>query len=146
MTIRRATMRDSSALTDVFVAARTESMPWLPSVDNNDTIAKWMKSSLIPISEVEIAEFDGEIVGFSSRRNDKLEHLYVLPEHQGKGYGTTMLDRVKTALPSGFDVLVYTENAKSRSFLEKRGCAFVSDSDGQNKREKTAECLYRWQP
>ena len=139
-------MRDSSALVEVFVAARTESMPWLPSVDNNDTIAKWMKSTLIPISEVEIAEFDGEIVGFSSRLNDKLDHLYVHPDHQGKGYGTTMLDLVKKALPTGFDVWVYSENAKARAFLEKRGCTLVKDSDGMDKKEKTAESLYRWQP
>ena len=57
-----------------------------------------------------------------------------------------MLDRVKKALPAGFDVLVYSENSKSRSFLEKRGCAFVKDSDGMDKKEKTAESLYRWQP
>jgi GNAT superfamily N-acetyltransferase len=139
-------MRDSSALAEVYVASRTESMPWLPSGDSHDTIAKWFKSTLIPISEVEIAEFDGEIVGFSSRLNDKLDHLYVHPDHQGKGYGTTMLDEVKKALPTGFDVWVFSENAKSKAFLEKRGCALVRESDGMDKREKTAETLYQWKP
>ena len=139
-------MRDSSALVEVFVAARTESMPWLPKGETPDVIGKWMKATLIPISEVEIAEFDGEIVGFSSRLNDKLDHLYVHPDHQGKGYGTKMLDLVKKALPTGFDVKVFSENSKSRAFLEKRGCALTSENDGAGNKEKTAETVYRWKP
>lgn len=139
-------MRDTSRLAELFIETREAAHPERQSKDTIQSVSNWMKSSLIPISEVEIAEFDGDVVGFSARLSGQLKHLYVHPSFQRRGFGTTMLDSVKKAFPAGFYLWIDSNSEDSKQFVEKRGCTYVRESDEAETKNQGHQSLYHWRP
>jgi ribosomal protein S18 acetylase RimI-like enzyme len=81
-----------------------------------DALERWREFS----GEVLVAEEDNLVIGFAAFDASELHALYVLPEHQGKGIGSRLLD----AAGSAARLWVLKENADARRFYESRGwCA-----------------------
>jgi len=77
-------------------------------------------------------EEDGKLVGAMAIQHVKdvtlIRHAYVLPEYQGKGIGTTLLDFLKS-ITGTKDLLVGTwaDATWAIKFYEKRGFKLMSD-------------------
>jgi len=77
---------------------------------------------------------DRELIGFCglwfqtrhySGKSCELDHFYIVPPHQGKGYGQQFLDWAEHELiPQGYEALelnVYKENTAAHRFYEREG-------------------------
>ncbi|MDD2786225.1 MAG: GNAT family N-acetyltransferase [Patescibacteria group bacterium] len=84
-----------------------------------------------------VAESDGKIIGFSIVRkkdgHDTIGAIYVLPEYQGKGIGTMLLQKIlefrKDSKELWLDVASY--NTSAINFYKKAGFQIVPKSEGK---------------
>jgi len=89
--------------------------------------------------------FDGGagMIGMIAFRKDWIEQLYVLPNAQGRGTGSSLLQIAKDS----FDLLqlwTFQRNLSARRFYEARGFRQVGESDGSRNEEKEPDALYLW--
>ncbi len=82
-----------------------------------------------------VAEEDGVLIGtviggFDGRRGF-IYHLAVLPEHQGRGVGMTLMDEVEGRLRAKGCIrcylLVMPDNVEAIQYYEKRGWKLLND-------------------
>jgi len=103
--IRAATEGDIPLLCDLARRIWRECYPGIITPEQIEFMLGWMYSEgeirrqLVAGVPWEIAELDGEPVGYSSwqREEDgrvKISKLYVLPQHQRRGLGRLMLERI----------------------------------------------------
>ena len=64
---------------------------------------------------------DPEPVGVVSVQEDLIENLYVLPEKQGRGYGSALLEHAAARCPGAPRLWLLNINEKARRFYEARG-------------------------
>jgi ribosomal protein S18 acetylase RimI-like enzyme len=85
----------------------------------------WQRTLDDPDVEVYIAEVDGEPAGSVSVGNGFLQTLYVLPEYQGRGIGSSLhdhaLDRLRALGADEAKLWTLDENQAARRFYERRG-------------------------
>jgi len=102
--------------------------------------------------EVWLAEDEQRILGFlaitRSQKDDweVLERLYVEPDAQNRGIGTSLLDHAKALRPDGFVLWVFQRNEGARRFYERHGFELVKLTDGAENMEREPDALYAWQP
>jgi GNAT superfamily N-acetyltransferase len=67
----------------------------------------------------------------------------VLPEAQGQGVGTALLDVAKRAV-ARLQLWTFQRNAQARRFYEARGFVVVEQTDGTGNEEKEPDARYLW--
>lgn len=85
-----------------------------------------MRNLYLPSSETYIYEEMGFISGFITLAGTTIAALFVLPAHQGRGIGATLIGKARE-IYSTLTVHVYTENENAVSFYEK--CGFMTDHE-----------------
>lgn len=97
--LRRATPEDADALATILRAAMQKAMPSLPELHTPEEDRSFLREMVLPNEEVWVIERDAQIVGFAalgSRQDvDYLQHIYVGPEHQGRGVGSELFTHAK---------------------------------------------------
>jgi ribosomal protein S18 acetylase RimI-like enzyme len=148
--LRRATLDDADALADILRSAMRGAMPTLPELHTPEEDRRFLREIVLPNEEVWVAERDGRVVGFTalgSREGaDFLQHIYVAPEHQGRGVGSELLERAKERRPSGFRLWVFQKNVGACRFYERHGLRLVELTDGRGNEEQEPDALYEWVP
>jgi GNAT superfamily N-acetyltransferase len=85
----------------------------------------WKRALADPDVEVYVAEVDGEPVASVSVGHGFLRTLYVLPEHQGSGVGSSLhdhaLERLRALGADEVKLWTLEENHAARRFYERRG-------------------------
>ncbi|WIY63068.1 GNAT family N-acetyltransferase [Bacillus arachidis] len=93
-------------------------------------------------SHLFVVEVDDQVVGFANfspikyQNEAELGAMYLLPEHQGKGIGTALLQRGITYLEGVRKIYIHVEaaNEKGKRFYEAKGFAaleqFEEDFEG----------------
>jgi ribosomal protein S18 acetylase RimI-like enzyme len=94
--------------------------------------------------EVWVWEDNDAIVGFAAFDDTMLNHIYVEPEHAGRGIGSALLAHVKSLRPEGFDLWTFQDNAGARRFYERHGFRAIELTDGAGNEEKTPDVRYVW--
>jgi GNAT superfamily N-acetyltransferase len=141
--IRRAGPEDAGAVARVFLAARAK-MDYLPALHSDEETTAFIKDVVVATQEVYVAEEDGTVVGFAALHEEMLEHLYVHPAAQSRGFGSALLEEAKRACPDGFRFWVFQRNAGARRFYEDRGCRLLELTDGAANEEREPDALYAW--
>ena len=100
----------------------------------------WTKDATIPAiraGRVTVAEVDGEVVGIASvgphENHLALWKLYVLPEHQGRGIGSALLDSVVARATEDYPQirLSYLDgNTSAEGFYRSRGFVEIGRESG----------------
>jgi GNAT superfamily N-acetyltransferase len=145
MLVRAAEQRDFDTIAEVHLAS-FRGLAFLPLVHSDDEIREWIRAVVIPTHEVWVAEEDGVVVGHAALKDDLLGHLYVHPDHQGRGAGSALLAVVKRERSEGFRFWVFQPNDGARRFYERRGCRLVELGDGSGNEEGVPDALYEWTP
>ena len=142
--LRPGSQRDTSDIGDVFLAARQQSLAFLPGLDTDDEtrIRTWIRDTVLPTSVVWVAEVDGRVVGFFSLDGEKLEHLYVHPRWHDQGIGTALLLKARALAPLRLELYTFARNEGARRFYERHG--FRAIAFGQNNMENEPDVLYEW--
>jgi len=76
-------------------------------------------------------------------RSGWIDQLYVLPEVQGRGVGSELLQVAKRAFDC-HQLWTFQRNASARQFYEARGFALVEETDGARNEEKEPDARYLW--
>lgn len=70
---------------------------------------------------IDILIVDGEIVGTGSHVEDHITRVYVLPEYEGKGYGTIIMDHLEAEIFYEYDKCDLDASLPATIFYEHRG-------------------------
>ena len=97
-----------------------------PQVRHPDPVDQWARrwyEEIVPSHEIAVAEEGGKLLGFCAIDVPQryLSQLFVHPDNQGKGAGSTLLDWAKSVCPEGFTLHNLTRNSHSRRFYEHQG-------------------------
>ena len=76
-------------------------------------------------------------------RDDWIDQLYVLPDAQGRGTGSALLD-VAMRAADRLGLWTFQRNAGARGFYEARGFKLIEQTDGARNEEKEPDVLYLW--
>jgi GNAT superfamily N-acetyltransferase len=94
--------------------------------------------------EIWVIEDRGRVVGFAGLSSGWVDHLYVDPSSQGRGFGTMLLEHVKELQPEGTRLWVFQKNAGARRFYERHGFRLETMTDGSGNMEREPDALYSW--
>lgn len=145
MILRPAVACDAQAIAIVHRTAMRVSLSFLPQLHTASEDLEFFSHRFLPANEVWVAEVEGVIVGYVGFNAAWINHLYVLPDHQGQGIGPALLDKaLADARPR--QLWTFQANARARKFYEDRGFVAVEFTQGQGNEEKTPDVRYLWRP
>jgi GNAT superfamily N-acetyltransferase len=136
LTIRALTLEDRDAALAVINEAARWYREFLPAGEYHEpemTAATWEAEARRMAWHG--AFVDGTLVGVMGVEPvadvTLMRHAYVLPEHQQRGVGSLLLERLETSVPAGRRIVVgtYRGNYKARRALEKAGYVASPDPD-----------------
>jgi GNAT superfamily N-acetyltransferase len=143
--LRRGSGQDGVAVARVFGAARAE-MRYLPALHTEAEDVEFFSAQVVPTSDVIVAEVDGLIVGFSAVKAGWLDHLYVVPEWQGRGVGGALLGRAMREHAAGLSLWAFVANHRAIAFYARAGFVEVLRTDGSANEEHEPDVQMRWSP
>ena len=118
-------------------------LPWLIGLHTPDE-DRWFYRERMFNTCALWGAFDGEaMTGVIAFHDDWIEQLYVLPEAQGRGVGSELLDIAKQA-SDRLQLWTFQRNAKARGFYQARGFALAEQTDGSGNEEKEPDARYLW--
>lgn len=141
--VRRATSADAPAVADIHLAAFRATYAFPPAHPDDDVHA-WVAEHLLPETETWVAEVGGSVVAYCSLSDGWVEHLYVAPDHTGRGIGSRLIGFAKTRQPSGLQLWTFQENDGARRFYERHGFRPVEMTDGAGNEELQPDVRYAW--
>lgn len=141
MTLRPARPEDAAAIAVIHRQAMRISLSFLPELHTAEEDLWFVREKLMIENEVWVAEAGGQVVGYIAFHPGWIEHLFVHPDHQGRGVGPALLDK---ALADGGERRLWTfqQNARARAFYEARGFVAEEFTDGAGNEEKTPDVRY----
>jgi ribosomal protein S18 acetylase RimI-like enzyme len=107
---------------------------------------EWARVSLLPSGGVTVATIEDRIVGvLATRRGDDvswIDHLYVHPEHCGRGVGSQLMKLALSSLRRPVRLYTFQENRRARRFYERLGFVAIRWGDGSENEERCPDVLY----
>ena len=127
----------------VMRASFNERLPWLADIHTPDEDRQFFRGHVFPTNQVHGAFGDGRLVGFIAFRQDWIDHLYVLPEAQGRGVGAALLQVAQSGWPQ-LSLWTFQRNTAARRFYERHGFIPVEETDGRLNEEREPDIRYLW--
>ncbi|WP_415921262.1 GNAT family N-acetyltransferase [Tateyamaria sp. SN6-1] len=141
LTLRAAQPTDAGA-TGAILSAFAEGTRWMPRLHTRaETIS--FTGSMIERGWVEVAEQDGQVLGFIARDGADVHALYVAPDRCGCGIGAALLHRAQDAVDR-LNLWTFEANTGAQRFYARHGFSEVRRTDGDNE-EGLPDILLRWQ-
>lgn len=141
--LRRLNAGDMAAAAIVRRKSFDARLPWLAGLHTPDEDRGYWAGHLFKACEIWGAEHDGNLLGVIAFQKDWIDQLYILPEAQGQGIGSMLLDIAKAVHPE-LRLWTFQHNAEARRFYEARGFAAIEKTNGSGNEEKEPDVLYRW--
>ncbi len=85
-------------------------------------------------SNVYVLEADGLIVGTGSFEENHVTRLYVLPEYEGKGYGSYILNELERAISKKYSSILLDASLPACRFYESKGYRTVRHEEYKCKK------------
>jgi GNAT superfamily N-acetyltransferase len=141
--LRQLELADMDVAARVHRAAFDHAMPWLIGLHTPDE-DRWFYRKRVFRSCALWGAFDSDVMtGLIAWRDNWIEQLYILPEAQGRGVGSELLDVAKRA-SDRLQLWTFQRNGRARCFYEARGFALVEQTDGARNEEKEPDARYLW--
>ena len=156
MEIRPATEADREAIREVARAAWHDAYDELESKTIEETVEEWYADDALeraidkPGTAVLVAERDGEVVGFThgvvSEEEGDVLRMYVHPDHQQRGVGTALHERLREDLEDfnmrRMRAIDLESNEASQEFYEGLGFERTDEAEVELGGEKHTEAVY----
>ena len=146
--LRRATVADVNAIALLHRSAFVDALPWIAELHSAEEDQAFF-GHVVREQEVVVIEVDGNVAAFAAWSAGWLNHLYVLPAHQGVGLGRQLLEHVKDihagrAPPADFTLWTFQRNQRARRFYEVNGLVPVEFTGGERNEEQEPDLRYVW--
>ena len=79
----------------------------------------------IAAGRIDVLIIAGKIIGTGSRTDNHITRVYVLPEHEGKGFGSVIMDRLEEEIFKEYDDCYLDASLPAAIFYEHRGYCTV---------------------
>jgi GNAT superfamily N-acetyltransferase len=143
MKMRRLQLSDMDEAARVHRAAFDNALPWLAGLNTPDEDRWFYRERMFKTCQLWGAFNDDVMAGIIAFHDDWLEQLYVLPEAQGQGIGSVLVQTAKR-FSERLQLWTFQRNAPARRFYEARGFALVEETDGARNEEKEPDARYLW--
>src|SRR5271163_2725999 len=97
--LRQLSLNEMDAAAAIHWAAYDDRLPWLAGRHTPDEDWWYFREHVLPACAVWGALEDTKLVGMIAFREDWIDQPYVLPNAQGRGWGTALLNVAKSAFP-----------------------------------------------
>lgn len=146
LTLRKALNDDAQKVAEVYIRTRRAATPYIPQyVHTDDEVREWISSMVIPMQDTWVAETeDRKIVAMMALDNGWVDQLYVKPEWNGLGIGSSMIEVGKDRYPNGLQLWTFESNIGARRFYERHGFVEVERTDGRTNEEQAPDIRYLW--
>jgi len=135
VSLRKLDHADMAAAAAVHRASFDERLPTLSGLHTSAEDVGFWSAVVFKDCQIWGAEENGRLVGVIAFLEDWIDQLYILPEAQGRGIGSQLLDVAKSAYPA-LSLWTFQRNAAARRFYE---------SDGAGNEEREPDVLYKWE-
>jgi GNAT superfamily N-acetyltransferase len=143
LTIRRLGLSDMDAAARVHRGAFDHALPWLTGLHTPEEDRWFYRERVFATCQVWGAFDEAVLAGIIAFRIDWIDQLYVLPEGQGLGVGSTLLEVARRAFDR-LQLWTFQRNVRARRFYEARGFVLVEETDGAGNEEKEPDVRYLW--
>jgi hypothetical protein len=79
-----ATADDVAEITDLYLAARSDALPYLPRLHTDEQVRTWIAGIVMRQYRVWVARRGGRVLGFMALDGDELHQLYLRPDAIGR--------------------------------------------------------------
>jgi putative acetyltransferase len=141
--VRRATENDAISCAAIHLAALTAAMPLMPRIHTVEEDQNYF-AKILASQQCWVMGRKGGVFGFIAVENSWVNHLYVLPNYQGIGIGTRLLNIAKEISPSSLQLWTFQANVRAREFYRKHAFIEVELTDGEGNEEKTPDVRLVW--
>jgi ribosomal protein S18 acetylase RimI-like enzyme len=141
--LRRATLDDMASVAALHRLAFFHAMPHMPVLHTPDDGLAFYSAVVFPRAEIWLHEQSGMTAGFIAFRSGWVDHLYVHPDHQNCGIGSTLL-ALAQASESSLRLWTFQCNLGARRFYERQGFRIEQETHGASNEERQPDILYSW--
>src|SRR5215471_16987864 len=117
LSIRPLELDDMDAAARVHRRSFDHALPWLTGLHTPDEDRWFYRERMFATCTLRGAFDDERLTGVIAFHDDWIEQLYVLPEAQGRGVGTALLDMAKRS-SHRLQLWTFQRNAPARRFYE----------------------------
>jgi GNAT superfamily N-acetyltransferase len=141
--LTRLELAEMDTAARVLRAAFDDALPSLAGLHTPEEDRWFFRERVFRACEVWGA-FDGAVmIGVIAFREEWIDQLYVLPQAQGRGVGSGLLQVAQNAFDR-LQLWTFQRNRQTRRFYEARGFALLQETDGSRNEEKEPDALYLW--
>ncbi|MEJ6388757.1 GNAT family N-acetyltransferase [Gymnodinialimonas ulvae] len=140
--IRPATIDDVPAIAVINRLARDKAMPWLPVLHSLEGDTRFF-TRVVAEQSFAVAEVDGDPVGFCAVQDGWIEQLYIHPDHQRQGLGSSLIAWAQDGAQA-LQLWAFEQNHAAQAFYAKHGFVEAERTDGRNNAEKTPDVRMTW--
>jgi GNAT superfamily N-acetyltransferase len=141
--LRQLKLADMDAAARVHRTALDRALPTLAGFHTPEEDRWFFRERVFTTCEVWGTFAADAMTGLLAFREGWIDQLYVLPEAQGRGLGTALLQVAQNAFDR-LQLWTFQRNAPARRFYEARGFALIQLTDGARNDEKEPDALYLW--
>jgi GNAT superfamily N-acetyltransferase len=129
--LRRAEPADADAAAEVWLRSRHAAVPVVPAPVHTDAeVRHHFQTVVVPTRETWLAVVGEAVVGVMVLDGDEVDQLYVDPDWQRRGVGSTLLQLAQARRPGGLALWTFQSNGPARRFYERHGFLAVAWTDG----------------
>lgn len=147
MRIRLMKDEDSEAIVQVWHTSGRMAYPFIERWQRFtlEQARSVFREEIASVCEIWVAETEDGIVGYLALKGSYVDRLYVSPNHQRYGVGTSLLQYAMERSPDGLELHTHQKNTQARAFYEKHG--FVPVKYGISPPpENEPDVEYQWRP
>jgi GNAT superfamily N-acetyltransferase len=142
--ITEARPEDAPALAAIHLTARQQAMPYLRLAHTSDETRDYFARVVCDRPHAWwVVRHRGQIAAYMLIDGESLDHLYVAPGYQGRGFGSALLAKAKTLSPHRLELWTFQRNAPARAFYAARGFRATQQTNGANE-EGEPDVQYEW--
>ena len=141
--LRPLDLADMDAAARVCRVSFDQALPWLTGLHTPEKDRCFFRQRLFVSCRLWGAFDGGRLLGVIAFRPGWVDQLYVLPQAQGKGLGTALLQVAQRSF-ARLQVWTFQRNRTARQFYTHRGFWLVRETDGSRNEEREPDVLYRW--
>ncbi len=141
--LRKLALIDMADAAQVHRAAFDDALPSLAGLHTPAEDQWFFRESVFKTCELWGAFDRTQLIGMIAFREDWIDQLYVLPNAQGRGIGTELLQVARNA-SARLHLWTFQCNVRARRFYEARGFVLVEETDGARNEEREPDALYLW--